>query len=143
MARPRKNPLPDTPLNLGTPVEAEMVVKSEATVEPAQEPSILDLIERASDAQKAQIRNALGVQATIKPPRRQTNADAVQVLAAHGGGTFHKAGFRPVPPQGVSEKGEAAVAKWLRQWEEGQTYSSRNAEIDGFDAEALAATAVE
>ncbi|ANS03737.1 hypothetical protein [uncultured Mediterranean phage uvDeep-CGR2-KM23-C246] len=145
MARPRKNPLPDTPLNLGTPVEAEMVVKSEATVEPAQEPSILDLIERASDAQKAQIRNALGVQATIKPPRRQTNADAVQVLAAHGGGTFQKTGFVPCPPQGVSSKGPAAEAKWLRQWEEGQTYSSRNAEIDadGIDAEALAATAVE
>ena len=113
--------------------------------EPAQEPSIIDLLERASEDQKAKIRDALGVQATVKAPRRQTNADAAQVLAAHGGGTFPTPGFQPCPPQGVAEKGEKAVAAWLKRWNDGQTYSSRNAEIDadGIDAEALAATAVE
>ena len=146
MARPRKNPLPvdDTPLNLSIPVE-EKKPAPVAVPEPAQEPSIIDLLERASDDQKAKIRDALGVQATVKAPRRQTNADAAQVLAAHGGGTFQAPGFQPCPPQGVAEKGEAAVAAWLKRWNDGQTYSSRNAEIDadGIDAEALAATAVE
>jgi hypothetical protein len=150
MARPRKNPLPvdDTPLNLSIPVEEKQpapVAAPDPAPAPAQEPSIVDLLERASDDQKAKIREALGVQASVRPPRRQTNADAAQVLAAHGGGTFHAPGFQPCPPQGVAAKGEKAIAAWLKRWNDGQTYSSRNAEIDadGVDAEALAATAVE
>ena len=141
MARPRKNPLPvdDASQDFLPPQEAVAVMES------PEEPSIVDLLERASDDQKAKIREALGVQASVRPPRKQTNADAAQVLAAHGGGTFHAPGFQPCPPQGVAAKGEKAVAAWLKRWNDGQTYSSRNAEIDadGVDAEALAATAVE
>tara|TARA_R100000700_G_C3159991_1_gene136293 strand:+ start:1001 stop:1357 length:357 start_codon:yes stop_codon:yes gene_type:complete len=118
-------------------------VQAAPVAEAPKEPSLIDLLERASDDQKAKIRDALGVQATVKAPRKQTNADAAQVLAAHGGGTFQAPGFQPCPPQGVAEKGEAAVRAWLKRWNDGQTYSSRNAEIDGVDAEALAATAVE
>lgn len=106
--------------------------------------TIIDLLTRASEDQKDAIRKALGVQATVKPPKRkQSNADAQQVLAAHGGGTYQPQGFRPVPPEGVSQKGPDAVRRWLDRWENGQTFSSRQAEIQGIDAEALAATATE
>jgi hypothetical protein len=143
MPRPRKNPLPDAPEAITPIAEATPVVQAAPVAEAPKEPSIIDLLERASDDQKAKIRDALGVQATVKAPRKQTNADAAQVLAAHGGGTFHTPGFQPCPPQGVADKGEGAVRAWLKRWNDGQTYSSRNAEIDGVDAEALAATAVE
>lgn len=139
MARPRKNPLPvdDASQDFLPPKEAVAVMES------PEEPSIVDLLERASESQKEKIRKALNVSSAVKAPRKQTNADAAQVLAAHGGGTFQKPGFVPVPPQGVSEKGPAAIAHWLEQWEDGQTFSSRSAERMGVDAETLAAVAVE
>ncbi|MEK9698151.1 MAG: hypothetical protein VW270_20440, partial [Candidatus Poseidoniales archaeon] len=59
------------------------------------------------------------------------------------GGTFQPKSFKPVPPEGVYEKGPEAVRRWLDRWENGQTFSSRQAEIEGIDAEALAATALE
>ena len=108
-----------------------------------EEPGIVDLLERASDEQKAAIRKALGVAEVVTAPKpKTTNADARQLLAANGGGTIQPPGFQPVPPEGVAAKGPQAVARWLQRWHDGQTWGSRHAEISG-DAEALAATAVE
>jgi hypothetical protein len=146
----KKSPNPAPDAAVAKAVEMATAQPQVETPAPApaeqQHSGIVDLLERASESQKAAIRKALGVQETIKPAKpKPTNADARQLLAANGGGTFHPPGFRPKPPQGVSDRGPEAVAKWMERWESGQTWGSRHAEIagDGVDAEALAATAVE
>ena len=139
MPRPRKNPLPDAPEINATVAPVEVAEAAPAT--PVEDP-FTRFIEKASESQKEKLRKALGVQAVVKPPVvKQTNADVRQILAANGGGTFHKPGFQPCPPQGVADKGEAAIAAWLERWNAGQTFSSRQAEH--MDAEELAAIAVE
>ena len=142
MPRPRKINTDDAAVKAA--VETAMTpeptpVKAEVEANP-----LLGLFERATEEQKDAMRKALGVQASVKAPKRkQSNSDAQQVLAARGGGTFQPEGFRPVPPEGVAQNGSDAVRRWTARWENGQTFSSRQAEIEGMDAEALAATAIE
>lgn len=147
MPRPRKVS-PSNDVAVQNAIDAAIgEAETTAVSQPQQAESglpLIDLLTRASEDQKDAIRKALGVQASVKAPqRKQSNADAQQVLAAHGGGTFQPKSFKPVPPEGVYEKGPEAVRRWLDRWENGQTFSSRQAEIEGIDAEALAATALE
>ena len=100
---------------------------------------IISLISRLSSEQKQLFKDALGIKDGIRKVKRNrpTNAQARRIVALYGdvyrpnGGGFH-------PSEAVFEKGPEAVAAARAKWEEGQTFSARQAE----QLEALAATAV-
>lgn len=101
------------------------------------------LLMTADETTKNAIAKALKIPGIRKKPSKANrNRNHLETMRAEGEAVHEVENFLPVPPEGIIERGDEAVAAWHAAWQEGRTFSSSSMDIDD-DLESIALLASE
>lgn len=108
------------------------MAKAQATpqVEAPQEPSVADLMETirglASQVETLKAQRAEEDEDEDSPDKSTLSNANARLIATQVGDCLQPEGYEPPVPESVVEKGPRAVAKFLKDWNRGQSKKARS-----------------